>query len=438
MASVADGVSSESLRATSVRPLRAGSTRPTRRPPRQQRHREVAVHPLRPRYVGLQAVLEAERPQRPLPVPDKRVERRQERDPVPAAPGLRPARAGVGGGQRGRVRPRGHRRPAARSCDLDRRQPGRRRGRVWRDGLAVPALPCAAVAQPLVVGQVGAGHHPERASGDGRETGEALGIRGVGTQQFRRQHTAPAGRTPGASRPRRAQMTWPVSSSHSTATFVSDQSHQAPPFLAPPSWVAFSGPSARSLARTSSQAFSGTWCQRMPRAANARRRKRVVRPFLDRQHAGGVRPVLEGIRPAGIPVRALDPLPGHGAQPGVGDQLVGPREHADRVQLDRAEPPEHAGQPRRGAPQCRRIPAARSVISRTSSGDRVSCGAGRGGVATSREPSRAFRHYGAARAFRKGVPEPSFLNVPGAGGPACLVPVLEDVGGQREQAAHHG
>ena len=67
-------------------------------------------------------------------------------------------------------------------------------------------------------------------------------------------------------------MTLPASSSHSTAIFVSDQSHQAPPFLAPPSWVAVSGPSARSLASTSAQTFSWLWCQRMPRARSARRR----------------------------------------------------------------------------------------------------------------------------------------------------------------------
>ncbi len=48
-------------------------------------------------------------------------------------------------------------------------------------------------------------------------------------------------------------MTSPVSSSHSTAILTSDQSHQGPPALAPPSWVAVSGPSARSRASTLSQ-----------------------------------------------------------------------------------------------------------------------------------------------------------------------------------------
>jgi len=68
-------------------------------------------------------------------------------------------------------------------------------------------------------------------------------------------------------------MTSPVSSSHSTAIFTSDQSHHGPPPLAPPSWVAVSGPSARSRASTFSQASGEIWCHRTPLARNARRRK---------------------------------------------------------------------------------------------------------------------------------------------------------------------
>ena len=47
-----------------------------------------------------------------------------------------------------------------------------------------------------------------------------------------------------------------------------------------------------------------------------------VRPLLDRQHAGRVRPVLEGRGLAGVPVGLLDLLPGDRPEPGVGDQLV--------------------------------------------------------------------------------------------------------------------
>ena len=68
-------------------------------------------------------------------------------------------------------------------------------------------------------------------------------------------------------------MTSPVSSSHSTAILTSDQSHHGPPALAPPNWVAVSGPSARSRASTLSQVSRGIWCQRQPLARSARRRK---------------------------------------------------------------------------------------------------------------------------------------------------------------------
>ena len=69
--------------------------------------------------------------------------------------------------------------------------------------------------------------------------------------------------------------------------------------------------------------------------------ERVPRPLLDRQHAGRVRPVLERGRLARMPVGALDPLPRHRAEPGVRDQLVRPGQHADRVQLNRAQPAQH-------------------------------------------------------------------------------------------------
>ena len=47
----------------------------------------------------------------------------------------------------------------------------------------------------------------------------------------------------------------------------------------------------------------------LPAGAQGTPAERVVGPFLDRQHAGGMRPVLEGGRPARMPVRPLDPLP---------------------------------------------------------------------------------------------------------------------------------
>src|SRR6266536_3790838 len=69
--------------------------------------------------------------------------------------------------------------------------------------------------------------------------------------------------------------------------------------------------------------------------------ERVVGPLLDRQHACRVRPVLEGPRVAGIPVRPFDTLSPNRAEPSVGDQLVRSRQHADRVELNGANAPEH-------------------------------------------------------------------------------------------------
>jgi hypothetical protein len=62
------------------------------------------------------------------------------------------------------------------------------------------------------------------------------------------------------------------------------------------------------------------------------------RPFLDRQHAGGVRPVLEAF-PA--PQRRLDGVAPDRPQARVEDELVRAREHRDRVELDGAEPAQH-------------------------------------------------------------------------------------------------
>jgi hypothetical protein len=68
-------------------------------------------------------------------------------------------------------------------------------------------------------------------------------------------------------------------------------------------------------------------------------------PLLHRQDAGRVRPVLERGRLARVPVGALDPLPRHGPEPGVGDKLVRPGQDADRVKLDGAQPAQQADHP---------------------------------------------------------------------------------------------
>ena len=97
-------------------------------------------------------------------------------------------------GQGGRIGPGGHaasRRAARRS----RPAPARRRPRpsprpaVLTPSAVLPLPPSLPPpSQPLVVGQVGAGHHAQRAGGDRGQVGHALGVGGVGVQQFRRQH----------------------------------------------------------------------------------------------------------------------------------------------------------------------------------------------------------------------------------------------------------
>ena len=79
-----------------------------------------------------------------------------------------------------------------------------------------------------------------------------------------------------------------------------------------------------------------------------------VGPLLERQHAGRVGPVLEGGGLGRMPVGLLDLLPGNRPQPRVGDQLVRPGQHADRVQLHRADPAEHRRDPGPGRPPRRR------------------------------------------------------------------------------------
>ena len=76
--------------ATRASPRRPGSTRPADGGARQHGHGEVAVDPLLLRRVGLQAVAQAEQALHPLPVPDERVEGRQQ--DVPPSARVHPAR----------------------------------------------------------------------------------------------------------------------------------------------------------------------------------------------------------------------------------------------------------------------------------------------------------------------------------------------------------
>ena len=140
---------------------------------------------------------------------------------------------------------------------------------------------------------------------------------------------------------------------------VSDQSHHGPPFLAPPSWLAVSGPSPRRRASTSLHVLScsSRTCQRLPLATALPTLERVGRPVLERQDAGGVGPVLERLAP-GPPVGLLHLASAHGAQARVGHELMGAGQHRNGVELHRAEPPQHgrhASRAHPGAPQPLRV-----------------------------------------------------------------------------------
>ena len=76
-----------------------------------------------------------------------------------------------------------------------------------------------------------------------------------------------------------------MSSSHSAAILVSDQSHHGPPFLAPPSWFAVSGPvvtQAGHAPRRSVLSCSSSTCQRFPLASRALR----LNPYAGQSSSG--------------------------------------------------------------------------------------------------------------------------------------------------------
>ena len=141
-----------------------------------------------------------------------------------------------------------------------------------------------------------------------------------------------------------------MSKSHSAAILVSLQSHQGPPFLAPPSSRAESGPSAAEAVADIRAALASVLeavPAVAPRFASATL-EAVGGPVLERQDACRVRPVLEGgaRRP---PVPLVDPGPSDRPEAGEGDQLVRPGEDRDRVELHGPDPAEHrrraAGRP---------------------------------------------------------------------------------------------
>ena len=273
-------------------------------------------------------------------------------------------------GQRGRVGPAGHR--LARHLDGDRGQPGGQRGIGGQ--LRVPGLAVGQLAQPVIVDQVGPGDHAERPGGHPGQVGQALRVGLLAVQQLAGEH--PLGQVvhPAPAVPPDAD-----DFAHVQQPLDGDLRVRPVPPRAAGLGPAQLGRVQRAVrAQPGQHLGAGPLVALVPAAAPGAQRpapERVPRPLLDRQHARRVRPVLERGRAARIPVGPLDPLPRHRAEPGVGDQLVRAGQHADRVQLDRADPAQHAGTPPR-RPSAPRKPCARSVISRASSADRDSSGAG--------------------------------------------------------------
>lgn len=188
--------------------------------------------------------------------------------------------------------------------------------------------------------------------------------------------TARSGRSYTRFQPRRsAQTTSPVSSSHSTAILVSDHSNHSPPFLAPPSPVEVSGPSARSRSRTVLVERSLSWrtCQRWPRARRARRRNaKCGHSSIGRmqaacdQYSKACRSDQYAASTAGRPTaprRAYGISSCERARTEIVSSWTAPRwRRTPRT------PPRRSGAPRK--------PCARSAIRRASSADRDTVGGG--------------------------------------------------------------
>ena len=166
-----------------------------------------------------------------------------------------------------------------------------------------------------------------------------------------------------------------MSSRNSTAIFVSDQSHQGPPFLAPPSSVEVSGPSAFSRSRTAAveRARSSMRCQRCPLARNTRRRKAKyghssigsTQAACDQYSKAWLPDQYAAPRPPGRPRRAGRTGPARASGPAPRSCRAAPRPSWRSMPRTPAR--------RSGAPSS---PWARSAMRRASSALRVVTGLG--------------------------------------------------------------
>lgn len=275
------------------------------------------------------------------------------------------------GGQRGGVGPGG----LSPALDLDRDQPG-----VRDDGIHLLGF------EAVVVRQVGAGGHPHGGPGLRDQTAEALGVVQIVVEQSVRDgalgevvHTLPgaAFRTDhiaGVQQPLHRDLgLGPVPPLAAFAPATQLRSGERAIGLQA---VQHGGAGALGVLHDVPAVALG---------AAGTPAEGEVRPLLDGEDAGGVRPVFKAVRRcrrrvgrSRSPVSGLDGVAAQSAEPGVRHQLMGAGQHRDRVQLHRAQLPQHPAHPARrsGAPSS---PWARSAKRRASSRDRVVTGCGRGG-----------------------------------------------------------
>ena len=315
MGATAAGFSRNTFLATSVLPSRPGSTQPAIWPAGEQRHREVAALALLLGHVRLEQVPVAEHPQRPLPVPDQRVERGQQRRAV------RAAAAGAQPGQRRRVGPARHGAGPGRARRLagagarhgHRDEPGRRRGLVERGARCARCSPypfsrwystkSAWVATPSARETV-----PTRWDRHSASVG-SLVEQVLRYDPLRQVVDAP-----------------PAGAAHADRAAGVEQPLGGDLHLRPvpprPARLGAAelGRGQRSLvAQPGEHLLAGLLGDLVPALAAGGDRPPppgVVRPVRDRQDAGRVRPVLERRGFPGRPVRPLDRRPGRPARAG--------------------------------------------------------------------------------------------------------------------------
>ncbi len=251
-------------------------------------------------------------------------------------------------GQRRRIGPARHhgagRRPASSRpgghFDLHRGQACGQRGLPGE--FRVPGLAIGQLAQPVIVDQVRASDHAQRPGRHPGQVGQAFPIVRVAVQQPGRQdplgqviHPPPA--VP-AHADHLAHVQQPLHGDLRVRPVPPGTTRLGPAEL---------GGVERALGPQPGQHLgAGRLVALVPAPAPGAQRaaaERVPRPLLQGEYAGRVGPVLEGGRLARMPVGPLDPVPRHRAEPGVGDELMGTGQHADGVQLHRAEPAEQRG-----------------------------------------------------------------------------------------------